>query len=198
MSSKRASLGLHFLSSKKKLELQDMFNSFDKNHDGKISNKELQEMLQSSGMNASAVPAMLSSVQTDTDGNLSFEEFAKLMRPTLSDPIRPTAKEQELREAFDAFDRDGDGVINAIELRSMMQKLGDRITEEEAEQMIKDVDENNDGVVNFDEFAKMMGVRPRSHPISANESSNSSKTCPHHHHRFSIRQFFCTQKHSTP
>ncbi|KAG0191555.1 hypothetical protein DFQ28_011597 [Apophysomyces sp. BC1034] len=194
MTSKRASLGLHFLSSKKKLELQDMFNSFDKNHDGKISHTELEEMLQSTGMNASAVPAM-----TDTHGNLSFEEFAKLMRPTLSDPIRPTAKEQELWEAFEAFDRDGDGVINARELRSMMQQLGDRITEEEAGQMIKDVDENNDGVVNFDEFAKMMGVRPKSqhyhNNTPANELPNSSRDCPHQHHRFSIRQFFCTHKH---
>lgn len=37
-----------------------------------------------------------------------------------------------------------------------MINLGEKLTEEEAEQMIKEADLDGDGQVNFDEFVKMM------------------------------------------
>ncbi|KAI8393446.1 uncharacterized protein BYT42DRAFT_6636 [Radiomyces spectabilis] len=190
MASKRSSLGLHLLSSQKRQELKEMFTSFDKNGDGKLSPSELEKMLQFTGIQTNDVPSMLKNVHTDSEGNLSFEEFAKLMRPTLSDPIRLSAKQLELKEAFDAFDRDGDGVINAAELKLMMQELGDRITQEEAEQLIHDADKNHDGVVNFEEFSQMMGVRPPTTPIEKKQDRCEH----HHHHRYSFRRFFCSHK----
>ncbi|PHZ13301.1 calmodulin-like protein 1 [Rhizopus microsporus ATCC 52813] len=80
------------------------------------------------------------------------------MRPTLSDPHRMTKKQQELKEAFDAFDKDGDGTINQVELQAMMEKLGDKISLEEAKLLIDEVDLDKDGAVNFNEFSVMMGV----------------------------------------
>lgn len=59
MSSKRLSLGSHFLSSKKKGDLSDLFSSFDKDNNGKISHSELQDMLQSAGINSLAIPSMV-------------------------------------------------------------------------------------------------------------------------------------------
>jgi len=55
MTSKRLSLGSHFLSSKKKTDLSDLFTSFDKDNDGKISHSELEDMLQSAGIKSSMV-----------------------------------------------------------------------------------------------------------------------------------------------
>lgn len=59
MASKRLSLGSHFLSSKKKEDLSDLFTSFDKDNDGKISHSELQDMLHSAGVDSSAIPSMV-------------------------------------------------------------------------------------------------------------------------------------------
>jgi Ca2+-binding EF-hand superfamily protein len=138
----------------------------------------------------------------DNAGHLSFHEFAKLMKPTLRDPLRLTSKQQELLETFKVFDRDGDGVINAQELTAMMHQLGDKITIEEAKQLINEVDEDKDGVVNFDEFARMMGVQPPDSPTAAAMSTTRSNSrgsiqlhssCAHSHHRFSLRRFFCKQ-----
>lgn len=110
------------------------------------------------------------------------------MRPTLSNPIRLTKKQQELKEAFDAFDQDRDGVINAKELHTMMQRLGDRVTEQEAEQMIHEADHDQDGVINFHEFSLMMGVKP---PPDDHDNSSLSPTSPTTgRHRHSIREFF--------
>ena len=124
------------------------------------------------------------------------------MRPTLSNPIRLTKKQQELKEAFDAFDRDGNGVINTEELLAMMNQLGDRITKEEAEKMIQEADHDKDGVIDFNEFSLMMGVKPPSHnddalfsPTSPPISPTENNECPYHrhrpHHRYSVRKFFC-------
>ncbi|CEI96024.1 hypothetical protein RMCBS344292_10194 [Rhizopus microsporus] len=157
MSSKRLSLGTHFLSSKKKEDLTELFQSFDKDNDGKISCQEFNELLHSTGIdNTTAVTIMVKEVSNDN--YLDFEGFAKIMRPTLSDPHGMTKKQQELKEAFDAFDKDGDGTINQVELQAMMEKLGDKISLEEAKLLIDEVDLDKDGAVNFNEFSVMMGV----------------------------------------
>ena len=44
-------------------------------------------------------------------------------------------QEEDLIEAFKIFDKDGNGVISAAELRHVMTTLGERLTEEEAEEI---------------------------------------------------------------
>ena len=121
------------------------------------------------------------------------------MRPTLSNPIRLTKKQQELKEAFDVFDQDGNGVINAQELLAMMHQLGDRISMDEAEKMIQEADHDRDGVINFYEFSLMMGVKPPgADELASPTSPVAAAGCPHHHHRYSVRKFFCKCHNSEP
>ena len=63
------------------------------------------------------------------------------------------------REAFKVFDSDGNGFINASELRQVMLNLGEKLSEEEVEMMIKEADTNGDGLVNYDEFISMMNAK---------------------------------------
>ena len=46
----------------------------------------------------------------------------------------------ELREAFDLFDKDGDGSITSAELLTVMESLRQQATEEEIREMIEQVD----------------------------------------------------------
>ena len=57
------------------------------------------------------------------------------------------------------FDADGNGYINAVELRQVMMNLGENLTEEEVEMMIKEADINGDGLVNYEEFISMMSTK---------------------------------------
>ena len=57
------------------------------------------------------------------------------------------------------FDTDGNGFINAAELRQVMLNLGEKLTEEEVEMMIKEANVNGDGLVNYDEFISMMNTK---------------------------------------
>jgi calmodulin len=54
------------------------------------------------------------------------------------------------------FDKDGNGLIEAGELKNVMESLGEKLTDEELAEMIKEADLNNDGVIQFEEFKKMM------------------------------------------
>merc|ERR1711916_381951 len=61
----------------------------------------------------------------------------------------------DCRDAFDLFDADNDGNIDASELKLAMTALGFQPTDEEVEEMISNADLNGDGVVDFDEFLEM-------------------------------------------
>lgn len=58
--------------------------------------------------------------------------------------------DDDLLEAFRVFDRDGDGHISTTELRMVMLNLGEKMSEEEVEHMIKEADEDGDGQVNYE------------------------------------------------
>uniref|UniRef100_A0A2P2IX10 Caltractin n=1 Tax=Rhizophora mucronata TaxID=61149 RepID=A0A2P2IX10_RHIMU len=68
-------------------------------------------------------------------------------------------KRQEIREAFDLFDTDGSGNIDARELNVAMRALGFEMTEEQINQMIADVDKDGSGAIDFDEFVHMMTAK---------------------------------------
>ncbi|KAF9599955.1 hypothetical protein IFM89_001990 [Coptis chinensis] len=71
----------------------------------------------------------------------------------------PQQKRQEIREAFELFDTDGSGTIDAKELNVAMRALGFEMTEEQIAQMITDVDKDGSGAIDFDEFVHMMTAK---------------------------------------
>jgi centrin-1 len=63
---------------------------------------------------------------------------------------------QEIRKAFDLFDTDGSGSIDAKELKVAMKALGFEATKEEIRRMITDVDTDGTGAISFAQFLQMM------------------------------------------
>ena len=54
------------------------------------------------------------------------------------------------------FDQDGNGLISAAELRHVMTYLGEKMTEEEVDEMISFGDVDGDGQLNYEEFVRMI------------------------------------------
>ena len=46
--------------------------------------------------------------------------------------------------------QDGDGHISSAELRHVMTNLGEKLTDEEVDEMIREADVDNDGLVDYD------------------------------------------------
>eukprot|EP00949_MAST-11_sp_MAST-11-sp1_P004691 g4691.t1 len=70
--------------------------------------------------------------------------------------MKDTDSEEEIMEAFKVFDKDGNGFISAAELRHIMTNLGEKLTDEEVDEMIREADIDGDGQINYEEFVKMM------------------------------------------
>ncbi len=47
-------------------------------------------------------------------------------------------------------DQDGNGYISAAELRHVMTNLGEKLTDEEVDEMIREADIDGDGQVNYE------------------------------------------------
>lgn len=63
---------------------------------------------------------------------------------------------KDWREAFGMFDKNGDNLISAGELGTVMRNLGQNPTDDDVRKMISDVDIDANGFVDFNEFVSMM------------------------------------------
>ena len=64
----------------------------------------------------------------------------------------------EIREAFSIFDKDGNGLITAAELKHVMRSLGENLTQEQVDEMIREADLNGDGMIDFKGMNLRAGV----------------------------------------
>jgi calmodulin len=86
------------------------------------------------------------------------KEFLTMMARKMKD----TDSEEEIREAFKVgliagpgttstnqpfkvFDRDNNGFISAAELRHVMTSIGEKLTDDEVDEMIREADQDGDG-----------------------------------------------------
>ncbi|KAL0713701.1 hypothetical protein Bca4012_020679 [Brassica carinata] len=120
---------------------------------GCITTKELGTVMRSLGQNQTEAELqdMINEVDADGNGTIDFPEFLNLMARKMKD----TDSEEELKEAFRVFDKDQSGFISAAELRHVMTNLGEKLTDEEVDEMIREADVNGDGQINYDEFVKL-------------------------------------------
>ena len=135
-------------------EIKEAFSLCDKDGDGSITTKELGTVMRSLGQTPTeaGLLEMIKEVDTNGDGTIDFPEFLNLMAKKMQD----TDTEDDLREAFKVFDKDNDGYILAAELRHVLTSIGEKLTDEEVDEMIKEADIDGDGQINYDEFVKMM------------------------------------------
>lgn len=60
------------------------------------------------------------------------------------------AMQQELREAFRLYDKEGNGYITTAVFRDILHELDDKLTNEELDLMIEEIDADGSGTLDFD------------------------------------------------
>lgn len=80
------------------------------------------------------------------NGVIDFEEFLEMIVKEMN----KTDTEEEMREAFKIFDRSGNGFITAKELKHGMVYMGERLSDEEVEEMMREADNDGDGRISFE------------------------------------------------
>ena len=72
---------------------------------------------------------------------------------------RSEAELRELKETFDRYDTDKNGVIDRNEFRALLQSLDPGFTEEDVLIGLKFLDQNKNNVVDWEEFVGWWGSR---------------------------------------
>jgi calmodulin len=70
-------------------------------------------------------------------------EFLQMM----SQQTESVDLETELRATFRIFDKDNNGTISASELHQVMSSVGEDLTKEEIDEMIREADRDGDGAI---------------------------------------------------
>jgi calmodulin len=113
---------------------------------------------------------MINEVDADNNGTIDFPGTKRRSRPgcgrwltdraefltMMARKMKDTDSEEEIREAFKVFDRDNNGFISAAELRHVMTSIGEKLTDDEVDEMIREADQDGDGRIDYNEFVQLM------------------------------------------
>jgi len=137
------------------LEYQDAFALFDNKGDGKIYGQDLGEVIRACGENPTEAEIKKHGYANDPDKRLTFEQFIPILA-TISknkDTSRPEDLISMFIEGFRVFDKEQNGAITSAELRHLLTHLGERLKDEEVEQLLLGM-EDASGNVNYEDFVK--------------------------------------------
>lgn len=126
------------------INLQEMFKQLDTNGDGSISLFELKASLRGNA-SGDKIYNMLKAADTDGSGEIDYTEF---LAATIDPQI--FMREDYLKTAFNMFDKDGSGKIDAQEIAVLLKSKNSNLKEENdpellCQKAIQNVDKNGDG-----------------------------------------------------
>lgn len=135
------------LSEEQLSEFPEAFSLFDREGDGFISTKHIGLLLRTLGQNPTEnqIQEIINEL-----GKVKFNDFLKLMTRQ-----KETDNELDVFELFKLFDKDGDGFISSEELRQAMISLGDFLTNEECDELIRENSTAGDGKLSYEDFLKL-------------------------------------------
>ena len=137
----------HFFSDKVKAA----FSQFDTNKSGRIEAKELQPALDLLGIHVdqAANQDIMARYRTKKEGMLNFDDFGKLVRDLVAWQQRQQAAASipraQIEGAFNQFDVDRSGRIDASELRRALERLGVKVDAAQAREVLAKYDKPRGG-----------------------------------------------------
>lgn len=136
-------------------ELSKIFQQCDKNGDGKLSKDEIKELCDQYLLDTELnIPKIMEKCDLDGNGYLDYTEFL-----IAAIDWEKALNTERLTNAFNIYDKDGNGKICLNELQDVLSNSG--LERHEIKQMIEMADENNDGEIDFEEFKRLMNFKTK-------------------------------------
>lgn len=169
--------------------MSKLFQIGDTNGDGVLDADELESLLKKSGFNLSSdiIDTLMQRADINGDGVISETEFCKAgvalqqvgfpveqpaapAMPNLAD-VEPAQLKRYMERLFKIGDKNNDGVLDALELRDLLQKSGFNLDETTIELIMAAVDVNYDGVIQFSEFCHAISLLINSYDPAGEEEN---------------------------
>lgn len=131
--------------------LQDAFALFDKSATGKVSTSVLGDLLRAVGQNPSLKE--ISNLQDSVSSNeLDYENFKKIVNR--EGGFKSLGKPEDYIKAFQIFDKNLTGFIGVGELKYILTTIGEKLTNDEVDELLKNVTVTDENSVDYAEFVK--------------------------------------------
>jgi myosin light chain 6 len=132
-------------------EFQETFSLFDHRGDGKIQVSQVGDVLRALGQNPTEADVKKLTHQHSPDERIPFEVFFPIYTQISKSRSNDTA--EDFIEGLRHFDKDGNGYISSAELRHLLTTLGEKLTDEEVEQLLAG-HEDSQGNIHYEEFVR--------------------------------------------
>lgn len=131
--------------------LQDAFALFDKSASGKVSSALLGDLLRAVGQNPSLKE--ISNLQESLPSNeFDYESFKSIVNR--EGGFKPLGKPEDYIKAFQIFDKNLTGFIGVGELKYILTTIGEKLSNDEVDELLKNVTITEDNSVDYAEFVK--------------------------------------------
>lgn len=137
--------------------LRDLFMKFDVHRDGSVPVECVDEILRTAARVVTDPEFKKSLKNPDYASHEKTIQFAEFMDIVMK-KTRAFNATTDLHDAFRVFDRDGHGFITTAELRHVVTSLGERMTDDEADELIREADPKAEGHIDYEDFIKTISV----------------------------------------
>lgn len=135
--------------------LKASFDLFDDSNTGSVLASNIGTIIRACGENPTeAHIEELVKRANEKDGTISFQRFLEIIRETRAKEKRLTVS--DLEGAFKVFDTANSGSIHRDELRKVLTTLGEKLSQEEVDELLLMAQPNSDGLINYSELAKKL------------------------------------------
>lgn len=134
-------------------EFKETFGIFDTKGDGKISVSQIGDVIRALGQNPTESDIKKCSDKLTPEDRISFDTFMPILQTVIKNKKQYSV--DEFVEGLRHFDNDGSGYISSAELRHLLTGLGEKLTEDEVEQILVGM-EDEEGRVNYEFFVKQI------------------------------------------
>jgi len=139
---------------------KEVFNLFDDVGDGKIDGSQIGTVARAMGLKptqAQVSKAAGAEYKKAGEKRFSFEEYLPIYEQLQKE--KEVGSFADFMEGLRVFDKEECGKILVAELRHALLALGERLTMEEADEIVQGV-EDADGNVNYESFIKRVMAGP--------------------------------------
>ncbi|KAI5783847.1 hypothetical protein DFH27DRAFT_271519 [Peziza echinospora] len=130
---------------------KEAFALFDKKGNQRVPASSLGDLLRACGQNPTCaeVDELVRGIKVDFD----FDSFLKILnRPN---GFREPGEPEEFVRGFQVFDKEMTGFVGVGELKYVLTSLGEKLTNEEVDELLKGMNIQGDQV-NYTDFVKMI------------------------------------------